>query len=554
MADLRPTDEQQAILDAALQGGPMTVEAAAGSGKTTTLKMLARQFPNRRGLYIAYNRAIKDDAQKSFPATVDCKTSHGMASRMRIRYQRRLNGPRVRAQEAARILGITRPLGLGKDIAPLAPQQLARIAVATVNRFCYTADDAPTRRHVPRLPGLEDPAVYTALGQGVMPYVERAWADIQDPNGRLRFEHDHYLKMWQLTRPVIDADYLLVDEAQDLNPVVQAIVGYQTDKQVILVGDRQQQLYAWRGAVDAMATFPGRRLSLTQSFRFGEDIADEANKWLTILGAGLRVRGFDKVKSTVGPIENPDAILCRTNAVAMARVMDALEKGRRAALVGGGGEIARFARAAADLQAGRPCDHPELIAFASWREVREYVEQDTSGSDLQVFVNLVEKYGPAELLSVADRLVDEQRADVVVSTGHKAKGREWNSVRIATDFSEPKDGNGDPNAIPRENAMLAYVAVTRAKLALDRAGLAWVDEYLPGAEAVPAAAPAVPVELPVIANTPEAPETPAFQCKCGFDVCGCDYYTCYRCKLTLRECRCPDEETADEAALAGTAA
>jgi superfamily I DNA/RNA helicase len=52
-------------------------------------------------------------------------------------------------------------------------------------------------------------------------------------------------------------------------------------------------------------------------------------------------------------------------------------------------------------------------------------------------------------------------------TAHKAKGREWETVRIAGDFRKDK--------VSREEAMLAYVAVTRAKLVLDREGLAWVD-------------------------------------------------------------------------------
>jgi hypothetical protein len=342
---------------------------------------------------------------------------------------------------------------------------------------------------------------------------------------------------------------------------VQAIVGYQSDAQVILVGDRCQQLYAWRGAVDAMATFPGRRLALTQSFRFGDAVAEEANKWLAILDAGLRVRGYDQVRSVVGPVADPDAVLCRTNGTALARVMDSLNQGRRTALVGGGGEIARFARAAMDLQNGRACDHPELLLFSTWREVREYVEQDTTGNDLQVLVNLVDKYGTAELLSIADRMVDEKYADVVVSTGHKAKGREWDKVRIATDFSEPKDGNGDPAAIDRANAMLAYVAVTRAKTHLDRAGLAWVDDYLPDtttpAPATAAAVtPAPAVEQPAAQPVVELPviEAPAFRCRCGFDVCACDVYGCGFCRARLRDCTCPEREAADAAQLARTAA
>jgi hypothetical protein len=38
----------------------------------------------------------------------------------------------------------------------------------------------------------------------------------------VRFDHDHYLKIWALTGPKIDADLLLLlllDQAQDTNPV-----------------------------------------------------------------------------------------------------------------------------------------------------------------------------------------------------------------------------------------------------------------------------------------------------------------------------------------------
>ena len=47
------------------------------------------------------------------------------------------------------------------------------------------------------------------------------------------------------------------------------------------------------------------------------------------------------------------------------------------------------------------------------------------------------------------------------------------------DFREPLDKvTGQPLPIPREEAMLAYVAVTRAKLVLDTGGLGWVHDHL----------------------------------------------------------------------------
>jgi superfamily I DNA/RNA helicase len=49
---------------------------------------------------------------------------------------------------------------------------------------------------------------------------------------------------------------------------------------------------------------------------------------------------------------------------------------------------------------------------------------------------------------------------VIVSTAHKAKGREWDSVRLASDFASACLGK-HPDA-PSE-VRLFYVAMTRAK-------------------------------------------------------------------------------------------
>lgn len=88
---------------------------------------------------------------------------------------------------------------------------------------------------------------------------------------------------------------------------------------------------------------------------------------------------------------------------------------------------------------------------------------------------LVDQLGAPSVIEAIDRLVDEHSADVTISTAHKAKGREWETVRISGDFHQPKDEDA---GLSREEAMLAYVAVTRAKLILDRSGLAFIDSLL----------------------------------------------------------------------------
>jgi superfamily I DNA/RNA helicase len=278
---------------------------------------------------------------------------------------------------------------------------------------------------------------------------------------------------------------LFVDECQDCNPVLEAVIAAQ-DAQVIAVGDASQQLYAWRGATDALERLGGgSKLTLSQSFRFGPAIAAEANKWLSLLNADLRLTGFREIPSRLGTVAQPRAILARSNAGVMKAVIEEIGASRKVAIpsprpgVTGGGDIERLAKAAISLKQGRGTDHPELMAFQTWAEVQDYAANDPGGEDLAVLVDLIDEHTPEKLLTLTSQLVEERYADVVVSTVHKAKGREWESVEI-TDFRKPRQRPEDDELPlpPQDKMMLAYVAVTRAKLLLDRGPLAFIDDYL----------------------------------------------------------------------------
>ncbi|WP_455430932.1 3'-5' exonuclease [Streptomyces bottropensis] len=200
--------------------------------------------------------------------------------------------------------------------------------------------------------------------------------------------------------------------------------------------------------------------------------------------APIRLTGSDTVPATVGGLDRPDAVLCRTNIGAMTEVMRLLADGRRVALARGAQALAALAIAARDLKEGRPTAHPELVLFSSWGELQEYAEHDPAGRDLQPFVNLVDTHGPDAILTAINQLTDEEDADVTVSTAHTAKGREWPTVRIADDFPPPKDtdqhdvqGRPVPEPVNDTDARLAYVAVTRARHHLDLGGLSWINTH-----------------------------------------------------------------------------
>jgi superfamily I DNA/RNA helicase len=283
--------------------------------------------------------------------------------------------------------------------------------------------------------------------------------------------------MWQLDEPRIEADFILFDEAQDANPVMKSIVEQQTHAQVLWVGDSCQAIYEWNGAVNALERIDGaKRCFLTNSFRFGPAIAEVANRVLDALGASPGVVGLDSIDSTVGPVDEPDVVLCRTNAAAVDTVMSNLDTGRTVALVGGAQEVVTFAEAAVKLQNREWTPHPELSCFTSWPEVVEYVAQDQQGHELALLVGLVEEYGAERIIAALDRTIPEAAADIVVSTAHKAKGREWGSVRLAADFPDAPDRP--------EELRLVYVAATRARNRLSAAAVPFFSSHFPRQEAI----------------------------------------------------------------------
>lgn len=103
-------------------------------------------------------------------------------------------------------------------------------------------------------------------------------------------------------------------------------------------------------------------------------------------------------------------------------------------------------------------------------------------------MELVDEHGTRALLRALQQLSPEESAEVTVSTAHRAKGREWASVRIADDFAGPddlgelgEDGTPLPGPIDLDEARLAYVAVTRARSLLDIGGLSWINGHPAGA-------------------------------------------------------------------------
>ncbi len=461
---LRATEEQRNAVGKFASGRPLKIAAFAGAGKTTTLKLLAESRPSR-GVYLAFNKSIATEAKEKFPRSVDCRTTHSIAFRAIMPSYGSM--PKMTknmlAKQLAEVMGFKDQVF--QSAVRLNGIHQAHLVLGTARRFCQSADPEIDIGHVPtygRLLGAPQ-GIVTEVRSWAVAQAGILWSRMTDRGDEVPLGHDGYLKLWALGRPKFAAEYILLDEAQDTNGVVLGVLAHQ-DAQAVYVGDRHQQIYEWRGAINAMETIDGcDEAALTQSFRFGDTIADIASDVLATLGEERRISGNPAVRSRIASSGVARTVLARTNATVILEVLEAISAGQKPAVVGGTKELMRLLSDVYELKAGRPGVCPEFFGFDRWADVVEFSETE-EGEGIRMFVQLVEQHGEGKLwAAVKSAEDDEATADVILSTAHKAKGREWDSVRLASDFASSRLGK-HPDA-PSE-VRLFYVAMTRAKQSL----------------------------------------------------------------------------------------
>lgn len=478
-----PTDEQARAMRMFQAGEQLKITAVAGSGKSSTLLGIARleaqRNPSRNGLYLAFNRSVAKEASGKFPRQVQASTAHSLAYR---HIRTTAHGPLLTKLDAPLATWKTVISAVGAEKLwltssgrprPMSDYAIARLSMDTVERFCQSTDEKIGAHHVPTQPGVEG-ADLAALQDKVMRCARRAWSNLLNPDRfEVRFTPSHYLKMWAMTGPVVgrEGDYLLFDEAQDANPILRDLVLRQEHLQTVFVGDSAQAIYAFTGAVDSLKSLTGRaEATLTQSWRFGPVVADAANQYLELLDAGVRVRGNPgRDSQLLDDQADVDAVLCRTNADAIAEVMAAQKANVPTALEGDVRAALQFCESAEKLMEGKSPQDPALMAFSSWSDLGDYAENATGASEIKVFYDLIEEHGVDEVRNTMNNLVTPQRASIICLTAHKGKGLEYSRVRVNRNWEIDPDGykgNGGPAELEAEYR-LAYVALTRAMDGLD---------------------------------------------------------------------------------------
>lgn len=469
---IRLTHEQQALLE---QAPDKTVRwrAFAGCAKTTSCVEYAHQW-KQNGLYLAFNAAIASDAKGRFPDNIETKTAHGYAfnalgiRRHSDRLVARLRNDHLEPFKA-------KLFGAGS----LGPLQMRRAFLASFNSYLISADDDFSLHHM------------TGLPIGMRQYMFDDFASIAEqlmdyPRSDLPFTHDVYLKAFARENRISERyDYIFVDEAQDLNPVLIGMIR-KAAMPAIIVGDPKQAIYAFRGAINAMDAFDGPILNLSQSFRFGPATAAAAN-WVlrqTFSPPDIPVAGWKERSTRIleysGTLKAPVTVLARTN---MRIIRSLISSKCPYHFVGRIEDILRQLLAAHALRFGHdrkaaPWD-PLVSTFRTWFDLKDEAENGDD-PELPRLVEIIETYREAIPEIVKDletrHVSNEKSAPLIVSTAHKAKGREWSHVVMLDDFPTVAELEArlqakklDPQDFDQELHLL-YVSLTRAMDTLSLSG------------------------------------------------------------------------------------
>jgi F-box protein, helicase, 18 len=468
------TKQQEDIINYDYQkGDSIIINAFAGTGKTSTLVELAQKFktekPRWRCLYMVYNSGTKAEAEKKFVGTnVECRTSGSLVFQKFSRPYGRMSN--------LRLGDIKNALNVGWSDCSILKR--------TVESFIGSADEVIHDAHVPNEArgSNNDKIIYNT---------QRLWSMMIDTNNRrVPVTFDGSIKLAQLDKKFrftdeqgMPFDVIFFDECQDANPATLGIVENQKKQIRIFVGDKHQQIYQFRGSINAIKSItPTKEFSLTTSFRFGDKIADCANVLLDILYEKQQITGFRKEDYLCDITDFPHAFIARTNAQLFEYAITIMKMGKSIHFVGGitGYRLSDISDIYNLKNGNSHLVQNEYIkkTFKNYYNFESYIEktEDPEFKSIHKTVKLHDAKIPILIEEMKKCNTLSHKASVCLMTAHKSKGAEFDRVRLANDyikFVDEKSGRlrekeelrGDTRNIAELN--LLYVAMTRAKKQLD---------------------------------------------------------------------------------------
>ena len=466
---MKITEEQKNILNSVKIHKNIKINAFAGTGKTTTLKLISNTYSNQRILYLAFNSAIKNEATKIFPNNTFVKTTHGLAYSA-IKKHTNIDLTKLtnyRAIDISKKFDIT--------------YNQAIVSLKIFDAFCNSNHTEIKK---------DDLEHKTAKQMFDFMLINKMYPT-----------HNFYLKYYQLLLKngeiqQYSYDIIMLDEAQDTNDVTLDIFENLKANTKICVGDEHQQIYSFRGSKNALDKINFDKIFyLSCSFRFNSTIASYANILLENFKA-------EDVKISVAkdinkPIES-FGFISRTNATLIAQIALRIKDKKPFVTIREPSEIFTLSVEVYYLLNNlkeKIKRNYFLKDFKNEDDLLEYANE-VEDYELKSSLKLIKEYGHEVFLfkDISEKFYKawSNKANVAfhkrvgeilfLTTAHTSKGLEWDSVCVADDFSDfadlildsgydsYKDFKKNINNISNQDIIdefnLFYVAITRAKKVL----------------------------------------------------------------------------------------
>ncbi len=474
------------------------LDACAGSGKTTTLTEGVK-YLNGSILAIAFNVRIKKTLESKIGTSATCKTLNGLGHGAMLS----LLGRRVKidARKVGKIVTeITKTLEVEDSDGEIWSAVVKLVTRAkhhgivpngTKGLYISLIPDNPEEweQLAAHYDIIFDDEILSLSRESLRVSNSLVWEGVCD------FDDQVYIPI-TFGAPFKKFDNIIVDEAQDLSGIQHKMIkkSLKKDGRLIAVGDKNQAIYGWRGAMSnsisrLVESFDLKTMELTVSFRCARAIVMEAKTIVPRIEAH-----HDAPDGSVTSLESNSSVLfqpgsvvlCRNNSPLIRLAYRLIAKHKGVYVVGrdiGAGLKALVKQ----LQKRQAIGTKEqlLSALERWRseetekaKAKEQWHKVSSVEDKADSLYVVVTYGNAKtvkgIIEEIDVLFSKESAPITLSTVHKAKGLEWDKVFFLDQHLIPsrwscKAAEKDPQRYSwmlEEESNIRYVAITRAKQSL----------------------------------------------------------------------------------------
>lgn len=492
-----PSRYQQQVLDFVGAGrGHSIVKATAGSGKTSTLVLVARQLEpgllasGERACFLAFNRATAAELRARLPESVEATTLHALGRRMLLSARHDsttgvLDAGKYRrlAQEVSAERGTPASPTLSSYLARLA--HFARLELTPASDLEAVASVAERYRLEAPVASSDIGAVHGCLEDMLARGAQEAL------EGRFDFTDMVFVPLHEALPPPRYA-FVCVDEAQDLSALALAFVMrlLEGGTRALFVGDPRQAIYAFAGAdsraiVRISERTDATELPLSVSYRcplrhvaLARRYAPEMEPRPSAPLGSVRLLAAERL---VHDVEPGDLVIARTNQDLAGLALRLAARGLPTRVLGT--DLAsRAAELAQRLFGGDGDDHADAMA-----RIADSAMSETASLERELICDLrlpaalqdsAERHAALKLAVRPDLHSLLENLDylfgagaggrtpptppVVLSSIHRAKGREAERVYLldADTLANAQTRSSEEDA-SEENVL--FVALTRAK-------------------------------------------------------------------------------------------